>query len=174
MTASLNASQPSPGAPRAWAMPRLKWPLRLAIVLALMTVIYALGTSFFSAARMKPLFYPYFRSLLHASGEERLFYYLSIVRWTAHSLEYFGLFVLLRWLIGVRPLTALIVTLLLAAADEGHQYFLPDRTCSLIDLEYDALGAVAAFLLSLAAVRLWGAPRQNADAAPSENDRASA
>jgi VanZ family protein len=172
MTAPLNASEQSPGTPRAWAMPRLTWPLRLAILLALLTLIYALGTSLFSAARMKPLFYPYFRSLLHVSGEERLFYYLSIVRWTAHSLEYFGLFFLLFWIIGLRPLTALIVSLLLAAADEGHQYFLPDRTCSLIDLKFDALGAAVAFFLSLAALRLRAAPRTNA--APPQEDRASA
>jgi VanZ family protein len=170
MTASLNTTQPNASA----ATVRSKWPLRLLIMFVVLALIYALGTSKFSAARMEPLFYPYFRSLLHISDSNQLFYYLSIVRWTAHSLEYFALFALLSWVIGLRPFTALAVTLLLAAADEGHQYFLPDRTCSLTDLKFDAAGAAAAFLLSLAVVRFRAAPRLKADPAPRENDRASA
>jgi len=171
MTASLHTSRPVT-APAAAV--RLKWPLRLAIVLAVLALVYGLGTSKFSAARMEPLFYPYFRSLLHVSDSNQLFHYLSIVRWTAHSLEYFALFALLLGVIGLRPSTALALTVLVAFADEGHQYFLPDRTFSLIDLEFDAAGAVAAFLLSLAAVRLRAAPRPSVEPAPQHNDRASA
>ena len=137
---------------------RLQWPLRLCLFVAVVAMIYLLGTSLFSAARMEPLFYPFFRSTFHISTPGQLFYYLSIVRWTAHYLEYFVLLLLLVWLVGLRPFTALILCLLLALADEGHQYFLPDRTFSLFDLKLDAAGAVSAFFLTIAIRRLRVAP----------------
>lgn len=137
---------------------RLNWPLRLCLLAALVAVIYLLGTSLFSAARMKPLFYPYFRSLFHISAPDQLFYYLSIVRWTAHYVEYFVLLLFLVWLVGLRPITALLLCLLLALADEGHQYFLPDRSFGVLDLELDAAGAATAFVLTIAIRRLRAAP----------------
>ncbi|HEV3112795.1 MAG TPA: VanZ family protein [Candidatus Binataceae bacterium] len=105
---------------------RLHWPLRLCLFVAVVAVIYLLGTSLFSAARMEPLFYPFFRSTFHISTPVQLFYYLSIVRWSAHYLEYFVLLLLLVWLVGLRPFTALVLCLLLAFVDEGHQSARPD------------------------------------------------
>jgi VanZ family protein len=152
----------------------LSYPSRVCLFAVLIAAVYFLGTSLFSAARMKPTFYPIFTSLLHVNGQRELFYYLSIVRWTAHYLEYFGLFMLLVWLLGMRPLAALLLCLLVAAADEGHQYFLPDRTCSLRDLGYDSAGAASAFLITLAASRLRAAPRSEAGVLPERTGRAPA
>jgi VanZ family protein len=126
----------------------LAWPVRLCLVILVGALVYWLGTSLFSAARMEPLVYPLFRSVFHVSDAGQLFYYLSVVRWTAHFLEYFVLFMLLVWVMGLRPLTALILCVLLAVADEGHQYFLPDRTCSSWDVKLDAAGAFTAFVLT--------------------------
>ncbi len=131
---------------------RLGWPLRLCLFGVVAVIVYWLGTSLFSAVRMEPLFYPIFRSVLHVTGDEKLFFYLSLVRWTGHFLQYFVLFLILLWALGLRPLTALIVCVLLSLADEGHQYFLPDRSCSLLDIKLDAAGAATAFIL-VAAVR---------------------
>ncbi len=138
---------------------RFGWPLRLGLFGAIVAIVYWLGTSLFSAARMEPLFYPLFRSWLHVTGDDQLFYYLSLVRWTAHFFQYFGLFLLLFWVLGLRPLTALILCVLLAVADEGHQYFLPDRSCSLLDIKLDAAGAATAFVLVVAARRIRVAPQ---------------
>ncbi len=132
----------------------LGWPVRLCLFATVVAMIYLLGTSLFSAARMKPLFYPWFRSLFGAGSEGQLLYYLSVVRWTAHYFQYFVLFLLLVWVLGLRPLSALILCLALGAADEGHQYFLPDRSCSLMDLKLDAAGAATAFILIAGSRRL--------------------
>jgi len=153
---------------------RLSWPLRLCLLTAVVAVIYLLGTSLFSAARMKPLFYPYFRSLFHISAEGQLFYYLSIVRWTAHYVEYFVLLLFLVWLVGLRPITALLLCLLLALADEGHQYFLPDRSFTLLDLEIDAAGAATAFVLTIATRRLRATAHPETKALPDRTGPASA
>jgi VanZ family protein len=152
----------------------LGWPVRLAILTAVAIFVYVLGTSYFSAARMEPLFYPYFRSLLHVTDSGQLFFYLSIVRWAAHFMEYFVLCLVLVWFVGLRPVTAMVICIALGAADEGHQYFIPDRTCSLLDLKYDWAGALTAFLLSLAAIRLRRAPRLKTNAAPDQPSQASA
>jgi len=79
----------------------------------------------------------------------QLLVYDSFIRWSAHYLEYFVLLLFLVWALPLRPLTALIIAVTLAAADEGHQYFLPDRTCSLFDIEVDAAGAATAFILMI-------------------------
>jgi VanZ family protein len=144
---------------------RLMGPLRWCLFVGVLAIVYWLGTSLFSAARMEPLVYPVFRSL-GANGDAQLFSYLTVVRLSAHYGEYFVLFVLLVWVLGMRPLTALIVCVLLAGADEGHQYFLPDRSCSLRDIKFDAAGAATAFILVAAARRWRSAPAlQNAPGA---------
>jgi len=63
---------------------------------------------------------------------------------------------------------------LLAAADEGHQYFIPDRSCSLLDLALDWAGAVTAFILVAAARRLRSRSRTAAAIAAGPGEEASA
>ncbi len=137
---------------------QLVWPFRLCVLAAIIAADYFAGTSLFSSSRMEPLFYPIFRSLFHISEASQLYDYLSALRHAVHSLEYFVLFLLAVWLVGLRPLPALLFCVLLAVADEGHQYFLPDRTCSLRDLNFDTVGAATAWVLTIAARRLRSAP----------------
>lgn len=147
---------------------RLNWRLRLCLFVAVVVLVYWFGGSLFSAVRMEPLFYPFFRSLFHISAPGQLFYYLCIVRWIAHFLEYFFLFLLLVWLLGLRPSIALLLCLLLALADEGHQYFLPDRSFAVFDLELDAAGAATAFVLTIAATRLRAASHPETKVLPEQ------
>lgn len=152
---------------------RLNWPLRFGLFIAAMATVYCLGTSLFSAARMEPLFYPFFRSAFHTSDPGQLFHYLSVIRWTAHFMEYFVLFLLLAWLLGMRPAIALVICLLIALGDEGHQYFLPDRTFSTFDLRMDASGAFSALVLTTAIRRLRAARAPQAAVLPEETGPAS-
>jgi VanZ family protein len=152
----------------------MSWQLRMVLFVAALAVIYFLGTSLFSAARMGRLFYPMMKSVFHVSEPHQLFHYLTVVRLTAHYLEYFLLFLLLAWLVGLRPLTALILCLILAGADEGHQYFLPDRTCSPRDLGFDTAGALTAFILTITARRILATPRPDAKLASEPAKQASA
>ncbi|HEY2105835.1 MAG TPA: VanZ family protein [Candidatus Binataceae bacterium] len=153
---------------------RLGRPQRLCLFVAVVALMYWLGTSLFSAARMQPLFYPILRSWFHVSAAGQLFYYLSLVRWTAHYLQYFGLLVFLVWILGLRPLTALLLCLLIALADEGHQYFLRDRSFSLFDLKLDAAGAATAFILTIVTRRMRAAAHPESQALPERTGPASA
>jgi len=89
----------------------------------------------------------------------KLFLYDSYIRWTAHYLEYFVVFLFLVWALRLRPLTALVIAVALAVADEGHQYFIPDRTCSVFDIKVDAAGAATAFILTVTIRFLRGSSR---------------
>jgi VanZ family protein len=136
------------------AFPRIKrlagWaPVRIAAFIVTLAAIYFFGTGTFSMARTRLLVDPILHHLYPGLGSGQMYNIIARMRWTLHSAEYFVVFILLAvWPLRLRPLTALIVTIALAAADEGHQYFLPDRTCDLFDLQMDATGAMAAFLLT--------------------------
>lgn len=72
----------------------------------------------------------------------------QFVRKTAHALEYCGLAVLLynacyQSFRRPQPTLALLATVLYAATDEIHQYFVLGRACQLRDVFVDFLGAVA-------------------------------
>jgi len=133
--------------------------LRPLLLIAVISSIYFLGTSLFSAARMRLLIDPSVSAAFHPDSGSQLLHYDYLIRWTAHYLQYFVVFLLLLWALRLRPLTALILTVALAAADEGHQYFIPDRTCSLFDLTVDAAGAATACILASGLRLLRGAPR---------------
>ncbi|MGO9057872.1 MAG: VanZ family protein [Candidatus Binataceae bacterium] len=135
-----------------------KW-IRPLLLIAVMSSIYFLGTSLFSAARMRLLIDPSLSAFLHLEPGSQLLYFDYLIRWTAHYLEYFVVFLLLLWTLRLRPRTALILAVALAAIDEGHQYFIPDRTCSLFDLKLDAAGAATAFILASGFRFLRGASR---------------
>lgn len=134
--------------------PGVNWLTRVAALAALLGIVYLLGTSLFSAARMERLLYPLLGSWFHITDSAEQFHYLVALRLTAHYLEFFVLSLALVWIVGLRPFAAVIVSLLLAAADEGHQYLLPDRTFALRDLRYDAAGVLTAFVLAVAIRRL--------------------
>jgi VanZ family protein len=97
------------------------------------------------------------------------------LRWSAHYLEFFLLFLILAvWPLQIRPLPALLLCVLLAAADEGHQYFVPDRSCSLFDFELDSAGVLTAFVLAVSVRRLHGRSRAGTAIAAAPGEKASA
>jgi VanZ family protein len=145
--------------------------MTFALVLAL---IYFFGTGRFSMVRTELLLEPVLKLWHPNHSASWTWSIVSRVRWTLHFLEFFVVFILLAvWPMRLRPLTALIVSLALAAADEGHQYFLADRSFSLFDLKLDAAGAATALVLTVAMRRLFGPPH-TAQAASDESEGASA
>jgi VanZ family protein len=132
---------------------------RMLILAALIAGIYFLGTSLFSNRRSAALVQGTFNALHYGSSRDQITVFNNRLRWSAHYAEFFVLFVLLTvWPLRIRPLSAVILCVLLGAADEGHQYFIPGRSCSPFDLKLDSAGAVTAFILVLAA-RHWRGSR---------------
>jgi VanZ family protein len=148
---------------------------RMLIFAALIAVIYLLGTSLFSHAHSGALLQRTLNTLHYGSSSNQITMFNDWLRWSAHYLEFFLLFLILAvWPLHFRPLSALLLCVLLAAADEGHQYFIPDRSCSLFDLELDSAGAVTAFILVAAAWRLRSRSRTAAAIAAGRGEEASA
>ena len=148
---------------------------RVLVFGAALAVIYFLGTSLFSAARSTALV-RWVLHVLHRGGSDDLIvHYNDWLRWIAHYLQFFVLFLFLAvWPLRIRPLAAMVLCLLVAAADEGHQYFLPDRTCSLSDFELDSAGVVTAFVLAISAGRLQRRSQAAAAATAVRGEKASA
>jgi len=148
---------------------------RTLIFAAVIAVIYFLGTSPFSHAHSAALVQWTLNALHYGSSPDRIEVFNDWLRWSAHYLEFFVLFLILAvWLLRIRPRSALVLCVLLAAADEGHQYFIPDRSCSLLDLALDWAGAVTAFILVAAARRLRSRSRTAAAIAAGPGEEASA
>jgi VanZ family protein len=148
---------------------------RLLIVLAALALIYFLGTSPFSNRNSAALIRWTMEHLFHRNPNGQIFFLNNCLRWGAHYLEYFVLFLMLAvWPLRLRPLTALIITVAVGAADEGHQYFIPDRRCSLVDFEIDSFGAATAFFLTLALRRVRGAARVRVNPGSEETEKTSA
>lgn len=135
-----------------------RW-IRPLLFIGVASLVYFLGTSTFSAARMQLLVDPHLRSVFQIDSAGQLLQYIYRIRWAAHYLEFFVVFLFLVWALRLRPLTALVITVAMGAADEGHQYFIPDRTCSLFDFKLDAAGATTAFILLIATRFLRGSSR---------------
>ena len=108
---------------------------------------------------MRLLIDPVLGAIVRGDSGTQLLFFDNFIRWTAHYLEYFVVFLFLVWALRSRPLTALVIAVALAVADEGHQYFLPDRTCSLFDIKVDAAGAATAFILTVTIRFLRGSSR---------------
>jgi VanZ family protein len=148
---------------------------RLLVFVAVVALIYFLGTSLFSNPKSAALVRWTLEHLSGHSSNYQIAIFNNWLRWTAHYLEFFVLFLMLAvWPLRLRPLTALIFVVALGAADEGHQYFIPDRSCTLFDFELDAAGAVSAFILTLTLRRVRGSPRVPANPACEEIEQSSA
>jgi VanZ family protein len=133
---------------------------RMLVIGALLAVTYFLGTSLFSNEHSIQLVRWVVDALRLSRPDQKITALNAGLRWTAHYLQFLVLFAAFAvWPLRLRPLTALLLCLALAAADEGHQYFLPDRSCSLTDLELDWAGTVTAFVFVLAVTRLRGRSR---------------
>jgi len=112
-------------------------------------VIYLLGTGLFSFQWSGDLLHDGLR-MLAIELPPRTERWLNInLRLAAHVGEYLVLFLVLVGLPRLSATAALGLTVLAAAADEIHQYFVPTRTCSPRDLELDLAGALVGYLLYL-------------------------
>lgn len=84
-----------------------------------------------------------------------------IIRKTAHGLEYFGLALLVftasrfTWNKN-KPVFAFLFASLYSVSDEIHQHFIPGRAPRFTDVCIDSTGALAAILLCLLLVFLFG------------------
>ena len=54
-----------------------------------------------------------------------------------------------------RFLAVLVFSFLYALSDEFHQFFVPQRYCSMLDLIYDAMGIVVADIFSVSKFKSW-------------------
>src|ERR1700687_1072879 len=96
--------------------------LRWVIPLLWIAIILALGTSYFSYARTKPLIEPFLYWLMPGADADRLWYWHSVIRWSAHFAVYATLFlVLITGPSRGRPLMVLLICAVCAMADEGLQ-----------------------------------------------------
>jgi hypothetical protein len=64
-----------------------------------------------------------------------------------HAIEFGILFALFRTAIRKSPGLVMILTVLCAFADEGHQLFVPNRGCRLSDVCIDVVGIIASALI---------------------------
>lgn len=75
-----------------------------------------------------------------------------IIRKSAHFTEYFILGILVYNLIrsyNKKTYISLIICILYAVSDEIHQMFVPGRSCQMLDVMIDSLGALLSIFLML-------------------------
>ena len=122
------------GAARSW-FPVVAW----------MAVVFILSTSLFSPARTGAVVEPLVRWLAPAIPGHALDVAHGLVRKAAHFFVYGVLFYLLmRGPLPGREGHALLVCVVVALLDEGHQRFVPDRLGSLYDIALNITGALFA------------------------------
>jgi VanZ family protein len=114
-------------------------------------VIFTLSTSAFSAANTSRIIDPILRWLIPGISAASVDVCHMLVRKAAHFTEYGILFWLLaRGPMAKRPYLALMLCVVYALTDEGHQVFVPGRTASLYDVALDSTGALFSHFLSTA------------------------
>ncbi len=64
------------------------------------------------------------------------------------GMKFFLLRVFWEFFVPKKMLAAILITVIYAAADELHQYFVPTRVCSFWDFFFDSFGAVAGAVLA--------------------------
>jgi VanZ family protein len=148
---------------------------RILIFGAVVAATYFLGTSLFSSVHSSQVVRWVLNAVRHGAADDQVLVFNNWLRWSAHYLQFLVLFLVLAvWPLRIRPLPAMILCLLLAAADEGHQYFIPDRTCSLFDFGLDSAGVITAFVLVVSVRRLRGRSRADTAIAVAPGEEASA
>jgi VanZ family protein len=114
-------------------------------------VIFTLSTSAFSAANTSRIIDPILRWLIPGISAASVDVCHMLVRKAAHFTEYGILFWLLaRGPMANRPYLALMLCVVYALTDEGHQVFVPGRTASLYDVALDSTGALFSHFLTTA------------------------
>lgn len=114
-------------------------------------LIFTLSTSAFSAANTARIIDPTLRFLLPGISAASVEVCHMLIRKTAHFTEYAILFwLLIRGPMKERPYLALLLCMVYALTDEGHQSFVPGRTASLYDVALDSSGALFSHFLTTA------------------------
>jgi len=135
---SAGASEPAPLA--EW-IPVVLWG----------ALIFTLSTSAFSAFNTAKIIDPIVRWLIPGISAASVDVCHSFVRKAAHFTEYGILFwLLVRGPMAQRPYLALMLCVVYALTDEGHQAFVPGRTASLYDVALDSTGALFSHFLTIA------------------------
>jgi VanZ family protein len=114
-------------------------------------LIFTLSTSAFSAANTGRIIDPILRWLLPGISSASVDVCHLLIRKAAHFTEYGILFwLLIRGPMAQRPYLALMLCIVYALTDEGHQVFVPGRTASLYDVALDSTGALFSHFLTTA------------------------
>jgi VanZ family protein len=114
-------------------------------------LIFTLSTSTFSAANTGKIVDPLLRFLIPGITASSVDVGHMLVRKVAHFTEYGILFwLLVRGPMAERPYLALMLCVVYALTDEGHQVFVPGRTASLYDVALDSSGALFSHFLTTA------------------------
>jgi VanZ family protein len=138
------ANPPEPKAIRQW-LPVIAWG----------AMIFCLSTSAFSAANTALIIDPILRWMLPGISAAAIDVGHMLVRKSAHFSEYGVLFwLLIRGPMAERPYLALMLCVVYALTDEGHQVFVPGRSASLYDVALDSSGALFSHFLITAITEL--------------------
>jgi len=114
-------------------------------------LIFTLSTSAFSAANTGKIIDPLLRWLIPGISAASVDVGHMLTRKAAHFTEYGILFwLLIRGPMKERPYLALMLCVVYALTDEGHQVFVPGRTASLYDVALDSTGALFSHFLTTA------------------------
>ncbi len=114
-------------------------------------LIFTLSTSAFSAANTIRVLNPMLRWMIPGITAASVDVCHMLVRKAAHFTEYGILFwLLVRGPMAQRPWLALMLCVVYALTDEGHQVFVPGRTASLYDVALDSTGALFSHFLTTA------------------------
>lgn len=112
-------------------------------VIAWVTILFILSTSYFSAINTAYIIEPIIRWFLPAAPNATVSVLHALVRKAAHFTNYGILFwLLIRGPMCGRPYTALMLCVGYAFLDEGHQIFAAGRGPSLYDVALDSTGAL--------------------------------
>ncbi|HUA33658.1 MAG TPA: VanZ family protein [Candidatus Binataceae bacterium] len=118
-------------------------------------VIFTLSTSAFSAANTAKIIDPLLRAIIPGISGPAIDIGHALIRKAAHFTEYCILFwLLIRGPMAGRPYQALMLCVIYAMLDEGHQIFVPGRTASLYDVALDSTGALFSRFLNAAVQEL--------------------
>jgi VanZ family protein len=118
-------------------------------------VIFTLSTSAFSAINTVKVIDPIIRFLIPGLSAASVDVCHMLIRKSAHFTEYGILFwLLIRGPMVRRPYLALMLCVVYALTDEGHQVFVPGRTASLYDVALDSSGALFSHFLTTAIAEL--------------------
>src|SRR5258708_5316874 len=118
-------------------------------------LIFCLSTSAFSAVNTAKIIDPILKLMVPGISAAAIDVGHMLIRKSAHFTEYGVLFwLLIRGPMAERPYLALMLCVVYALSDEGHQVFVPGRSASLYDVALDSSGALFSHFLITAITEL--------------------